>query len=219
MRKLILKMSMSLDGFVAGPNGEADWIFRSQSDDSTAWTVESLWQAGLHAMGSRTYHDMASYWPTATDLFAAPMNEIPKIVFTRQNPFDPHAGDTTTALRDAKQARQAQGGAPAQEPSPGAANWASARIANGDLAEEMQRLKQEPGKDILAHGGAGFARSLTQLGLIDEYRLLIHPVAIGAGLSLFSDLKQPIDLKLVSMSVFQSGAVAHVYLAKNAPQP
>ena len=103
MRKLILKMSMSLDGFVAGPNGEADWIFRSQSDDSRAWTVESLWQAGLHAMGSRTYHDMASYWPTATDLFAAPMNEIPKIVFTRQNPFDLHAGDTTTALRDARQ--------------------------------------------------------------------------------------------------------------------
>jgi dihydrofolate reductase len=127
-------MSMSLDGFVAGPNGEADWIFRSQSDDSTAWTVESLWQAGLHAMGSRTYRDMASYWPTATDLFAAPMNEIPKIVFTRQNPFDPHAGDTTTALRDARQARQAQGGAPAPEPSPSAANWASARIANGDLA-------------------------------------------------------------------------------------
>jgi len=209
---------MSLDGFVAGPNGEADWIFRSQSDDATAWTVESLWQAGLHAMGSRTYRDMASYWPTATDAFAAPMNEIPKIVFTRQSRFDPHAGDTTTALRDARQARQAQGGAPAREPSPGAANWASPRIANGDLAEEMRRLKQEPGKDIFAHGGAGFARSLTQLGLIDEYRLLIHPVAIGSGLSLFSDLKQPIDLKLVSASVFQSGAVAHVYSAKNVPR-
>jgi dihydrofolate reductase len=192
MRKLILKMSMSLDGFVAGPNGEADWMFRSQSDDSTDWIVETLWQAGLHAMGSRTYHDMAAYWPTSMTPFAAPMNDIPKVVFTRQKSF---------------------------EPSSGADSWASARIANGSLAEEVRRLKQEPGKDILAHGGAGFARSLTQLGLIDEYRLLIHPVAIGTGLSLFSDLPRPIDLKLVSTSLFQSGVVGHVYLAETAVQP
>lgn len=216
MRKLILKMSMSLDGFVGGPNGEIDWLLRSQGEDSTAWIVESLWRAGLHAMGSRTYHDMASYWPTSTAPFAAPMNDIPKIVFTRQKAFDVHAGHTTTALRDATHARQAQNEAPAQERSPGAASWASARIANGDLAEEMQRLKQEPGKDILAHGGAGFARGLTKLGLVDEYHLLIHPVALGSGLPLFSDLQRPVDLKLVSTSRFRSGAVAHVYRPTSA---
>ncbi|MDQ2845195.1 MAG: dihydrofolate reductase family protein [Actinomycetota bacterium] len=196
MRKLILKMSMSLDGFVSGPNGEVDWMVRSRGEDSAAWVLESLCQAGLHAMGSRSYNDMASYWPTSTDLMAAPMNDIPKVVFTRQKSFDLHGG---------------QGGAPAQQPSLGAASWASARIANGDLAEEMQRLKQEPGKDILAHGGTDFARSLVQLGPVDEYRLVIHPVALGSGLALFSDLQQPMDLELASTSLFRAGVVAHVY--------
>jgi dihydrofolate reductase len=196
MRRLILKMSMSLDGFVSGPNGEGDWMLRSRSEDGAAWVLEALWQAGVHAMGSRTYHAMASYWPTSTDPMAAPMNDVPKVVFTRQKSFDLQRG---------------QGGAPAPEPSPAAASWASARIANGDLAEEMRRLKEEPGKDILAQGGAEFARSLVQLGLVDEYRLVTHPVALGSGLPLFSDLRQPMHLELVSRSEFRAGAVAHIY--------
>lgn len=171
-------------------------MLRSRGEDSGAWVSQTLWNAGLHAMGSRSYNAMASYWPTSTDPMAAPMNDISKVVFTRQKSLDLDAG---------------QRGAPAREPSPGAAGWASARIANGDLAEEMQRLKREPGKDILAHGGANFARSLVQLGLIDEYRLLIHPVALGSGLPLFSDLQQPLDLELVSTSLFRAGVVAHVY--------
>jgi dihydrofolate reductase len=194
MRKLILKMSMSVDGFVGGPNGETDWTLRSRSEDGAAWVLETLWQAGLHAMGSRSYQGWASYWPTSTDPMAAPMNDIPKVFFTRQKSFE-----------------VLPGGAPAQAASPAAASWASARIANGDLVEEMQRLKQEPGKDILAHGGADFARSLTQLDLIDEYRLVIHPVTLGSGLPLFADRHQPMDLELISASQFRSGAVAHVY--------
>ncbi|WP_434612068.1 dihydrofolate reductase family protein [Arthrobacter sp. A5] len=196
MRKLILKMSMSLDGFVGGPNGEMDWTLRSRSEDGAAWVLETLQQAGLHAMGSHFYNEVASYWPTSTDPMAAPMNDIPKVVFTRQKSFDLHAG---------------QGGVPAQEPSHGAASWASARIANGDLAEEMQRLKQEPGNYILAQGGADFARSLVELGLLDEYRLVIHPVALGSGLPLFSDLQQPMDLELISTTQFRAGAMAQVY--------
>jgi dihydrofolate reductase len=62
VRKLILKMSVSVDGFVGGPNGELDWIFRSLDKDATAWTIENLWQAGVHIMGSRTFRDMAAYW-------------------------------------------------------------------------------------------------------------------------------------------------------------
>ena len=196
MRKLILKMSMSLDGFVSGPSGEADWMFRSRSEDGAAWVLETLWQAGVHAVGGRSYQGWASYWPASTDPMAAPMNEIPKVVFTRQKSFDRHAG---------------QGEAPAQEPSPAAASWASARIANGDLVEEMRNLKQEPGNDILATGGADFARSLVRLGLVDEFRLVIHPVALGSGTPLFSDLPQPLHLELVSTSQFRAGAVAHVY--------
>ena len=63
MRKLMLKMSISLDGFVSGPNGEIDWIFRTAGGDSTEWTVDTIRQAGAHLMGSRTYYDMAAFWP------------------------------------------------------------------------------------------------------------------------------------------------------------
>ncbi|HEX2510307.1 MAG TPA: dihydrofolate reductase family protein, partial [Microvirga sp.] len=69
-----------------------------------------------------------------------------------------------------------------------------------NLAEEIARLKRQPGKEILAHGGAGFARSLVQLGLVDEYRLLVHPVALGRGLSLFSGLSEPVSSRLSSVT-------------------
>jgi dihydrofolate reductase len=73
VRKLVLKMSVSLDGSVGGPKGEVDWIFPSLDDDATAWIVDTLWQASVHIMGSVTYHDMAAYWPTSTEKFAAPI--------------------------------------------------------------------------------------------------------------------------------------------------
>ncbi|RAO78049.1 dihydrofolate reductase family protein [Dyella jiangningensis] len=208
MRPLILKMSISLDGFVAGPNGEIDWLFRSSDEGSRCWVEETLWQAGLHAMGSRTYFDMARFWPTANHPMAAPMNEIPKVVFTRQESLDLHAGQTTAALRDA-QAQEGAGETPAQSAS--LKSWAEAEVAHGDLAAEVLRLKQQPGNFILAHGGANFAQSLAAAGLIDEYRLVVHPVVLGKGLPLFSQVATPMDLELRSTTVFRSGVVAHVY--------
>ncbi|HVJ41645.1 MAG TPA: dihydrofolate reductase family protein [Dongiaceae bacterium] len=209
MRRLVLKMSVSVDGFVGGPKGEVDWVFRSLDDGATAWIVETLWQAGLHIMGSRTFQDMIAWWPTSTEVFAPPMNEIPKAVFTRKPGGTPLDTATTTALENATALR---GGAlDATGTSPHAASWAKAYVARGDLGAEITALKEQPGKDILAHGGAGFAGSLVRLGLIDEYRLLVHPVALGRGLPLFADLPQPRDLKLVSATAFGGGCVAHVY--------
>ncbi|HEV8388890.1 MAG TPA: dihydrofolate reductase family protein [Dongiaceae bacterium] len=206
MRDLILKMSVSLDGFVGGPNGEIAWIFKSRDPGATAWTIDTLRQTGVHIMGSRTFRDMAAYWPTSTEPFAPPMNEIPKVVFSRTGAVD--AAATTKALQDATRLRK-DGNAPANPAT--AASWTNPGIASGDLAEEIARLKQQPGKPILAHGGAGFARSLVRHGLIDEYRLLIHPVALGHGLPLFSELPKPMDLKLVGATSFDGGAVAHIY--------
>jgi dihydrofolate reductase len=202
---------MSCDGFVGGPNGEVDWVMRSIDEDVTAWIADTLWQAGLHAMGSRTYYDMVGYWPTSTEPLAAPMNDVPKVVFTRQRSLDLAAGQPTTALSDANRARDAAGGEAAVSAAPSAASWAEAQIANGDLALEIEQLKNQPGKDIVAHGGASFARSLVKLGLVDEYRLLVHPVVLGDGLPLFADLEKPADLKLISTSIFGSGVAAHVY--------
>jgi len=202
MRQLILKMSVSVDGFVGGPNGEIDWIFKSYDAGATAWTVETLWQAGVHIMGSRTFQDMAAYWPTSTEPYAAPMNEIPKIIFSRSGQLQ---AATTQALADAKRQRTEETAAS------GPSSWTTPGVASGDFASEIARLKQQPGRPILAHGGAGFARSLVRHGLVDEFRLLVHPVALGRGLSLFADLDRPLDLRLVSATAFDGGAVAHVY--------
>src|SRR5215475_6730204 len=84
MRKLIMRMSLSVDGFVGGPNGENDWVFKSSDETSRAWSVERSWEAGLIIMGRKSFEIMAPYWPTASGPFAAPMNEIPKAVFTQK---------------------------------------------------------------------------------------------------------------------------------------
>ena len=82
MRKLILKMQCSLDGFVGGPKGELDWIFASFDAEFEVRESERLWHAGAHLMGKATYGDMAAHWPTSTEAYAPPMNQIPKIVFS-----------------------------------------------------------------------------------------------------------------------------------------
>jgi dihydrofolate reductase len=133
---------------------------------------------GLHLMGRNTYEEMAEFWPRSDDAYAAPMNEIPKVVFSKTLE---HAG------------------------------WPESRIARGDLVEEIVELKREPGKDMLAWGGAAFAQSLTRLGLVDEYRLILQPVALGEGLPLFKDLTAPLRLELFDAEVYDTGAALHVY--------
>ncbi|WP_089765801.1 dihydrofolate reductase family protein [Chitinophaga terrae (ex Kim and Jung 2007)] len=190
MRKLKIKMSMSVDGFVAGPNGENDWIFKTGDEESKAWAVEQSWDAGLTIMGRKSFEMMAPYWVVSTDAFAAPMNEIPKAVFTRKGfkGFDAGA-----------------------EPSAAAASWADARIFDGDLAEAIRELKEEEGKPIVAIGGAGFVKSLVATGLVDEFHLVVHPVLLGAGQSIFSGLATPLYLKLVDVKIFPGGTIVHIY--------
>ena len=195
-RKLVLKMSVSLDGFVCGPNGEVDWIFRSSSQDSRQWVLNTLREAGVHIMGRRTYYDMAAFWPFSDMPFAAPMNDIPKIIFSR------------TGIKDGTQVDRTPGVTPTAAVLK---SWAEPTVARGDLAEEVLRLKQQPGNFILAQGGARFAQSLVASGLIDEYRLAIHPVVLGQGQPLFSALSSPADLRLISATPFSSGAMAVVY--------
>jgi dihydrofolate reductase len=205
MRDLILKMHISIDGFVGGPDGGIKWVF-NKDQEAMAWTVETVWNASLHIMGSRTFHDMAAYWPTSTEVFAPPMNQIPKAVFSRQGPAIQKAVNPTAALRDAN-----AGTGPSAQLQPGGESWAQAYVASGDLAEEIAGLKAEAGKPIIAHGGAGFARSLIARGLVDQYDLLVHPVALGKGLPIFSDLEMPRPLKLISSKAFPKGAVAQIY--------
>jgi len=191
-----LKMSVSMDGFVCGPNGELDWIFRTRGADSTEWVLNTLHEAGVHIMGSRTYYDMAAFWPYSDSPLAPAMNDIPKVIFSRSGIKDGTQVDRTPGVTPTAAVLQ---------------SWAEPAVARGDLAEEVLRLKEQPGNIILAQGGARFAQSLVASGLIDEYRMVIHPVVLGQGQPLFSGLRSPVDLRLIDATPFSSGVVAAVY--------
>ena len=176
MASLVLKMSVSLDGYVAPIDGSTDWVAAGRSDDGASWTVETLSNAGAHLMGATTYAGWAAYWPGASGPFAKALNEIPKVVFSD---------------------------------SLASADWGEATVVTGDLAAAITRLKQErSGGYLLAHGGVRFARSLVETGLIDEYRLVIHPVVLGAGERIFFT---PLTIEPLSTTVFSGGAVADVF--------
>jgi dihydrofolate reductase len=195
MRDLILGMSMSLDGFVAGPNNEIDWIFSTGSPDAKAWKLRWVSTAGVHIMGSRSFASMASYWPRSTDVFALPMNEIPKVVFARSGR---PSIEPPSANAEAEPSAEAM------------ASWRDAPVASGPLGDEIARLKREEGQPIIAHGGATFAQSLTRANLVDEYRLLVHPVALGSGKPLFA-LEARSTLALVECTRFDGGAIGLIY--------
>ena len=131
-----------------------------------------------------TYEEMAAFWPTSDSEYARPMNEIPKVVFSK-------------TLQQA--------------------DWAETRIARGDLGEEIGSLKREPGNDLIAYGGATLDQALSRLGLVDEYRLMIQPAALGAGLPLFKDLSAPLQLELVEASTYPTGLAIHVYRPRSSP--
>ncbi|MBA3841308.1 MAG: dihydrofolate reductase [Actinobacteria bacterium] len=184
MRRLILQSSVSIDGYVAALDGSHPWSEGGDGDpDVKQWILDSVWTAGAHLMGRVTYEEMASVWPTSDSDFARPMNEIPKVVFSK------------TLER---------------------AEWPTTRIARGDLREEIEQLKSEAGGDLIAYGGARFDQALSRLGLVDEYRLMIHPAALGAGLALFKDLPAPLHLELVDAKVYPSGLAIHVLRPRSA---
>src|SRR6185437_1802090 len=190
MRKLIVKMSMSFDGFVSGPGGSADWIFKTGDAESKAWALAQTDQAGMIIMGRKSFEAMAPYWVTSTDAFAPAMNSIPKAVFTQRGYKGFHAGGSASAAH---------------------ASWAQARVFDGDLASEISSLKAEEGKPIVAIGGAGFVRNLIATGLVDEFCLAVHPVVLGGGMAIFNGVAAPVYLKLVDVVVFPGGNVAHTY--------
>jgi dihydrofolate reductase len=193
MRKLILGMTVTADGFMCGPNHELDWFMRTRDQSVKDWIEKSLWKAGVHIMGRRTFEEMAPYWVTSSDQLAEPMNQIPKVVFSKSG-FVPKAsyGDATKVI------------------SPYASKWTKAAVAT-DLVADITKLKQQEGKPILAHGGASFAQELVKNGLVDEYRFSIHPVVIGKGISMFATIPHLIDLQLISSTPFPSGAIVNVY--------
>jgi dihydrofolate reductase len=181
-RTVVLKMVMSLDGFVTSPDGTHGWMFEWFGDDSAHWNRRALDAAGVHAMGRRSYEIMGPHWAASEGPIATAMNEKPKAVFSR-------------TLNEA--------------------HWGPAEIFGGDLTAAIAELKARDDEGtVLVHGGPDFVRSLTRLGLVDEYQLTTVPIAIGAGRSPFADLEGHLKLDVVEEERFQSGALAQVLVPK-----
>ena len=181
MRQVTLQIGMSLDGYVASDR-EHPGVAVPEDADLVRWKLDRVAKAGAHLMGRTTYEEMASYWPQSTHQYAAPMNDIPKIVFSKSLPEG---------------------------------SWPTTRIARGDLAAEIAAIKAEPGPDVMVHGGASFAAALAAQGLIDEYCLVIQPVAVGSGQALFAKLPAALRLELVEAQGFECGVVVHIYRPRN----
>ena len=181
-RKVVLKMVMSLDGFVTSPDGTHDWMFEWFGGDSGEWNRRALEEAGVHAMGRRSYEIMGPHWAASEGPIATAMNEKPKAVFSR----------TLEKV-----------------------TWGPAEIFGEDLGAAIAELKARDDEGtILVHGGPDFAKSLTRLGLVDEYQLTTVPIAIGAGRSPFADLEAHLKLDVVDEERFQSGALAQILVPK-----
>ena len=178
MANVIYSMTVSLDGFIAGPDGEIDWS--PPDDELFRFHTERIRELGAHLLGRRLYETMV-YWETAGEQpsisedeleFARIWQKLPKIVFS-------------STLEKVE---------------------GNARLASGGLAEEVANLKEEPGKDI-AIGGAGLAASAMKLDLIDEYRLFLSPVVLGGGKPYFPALDERIEFELVETQTFGSRVV------------
>jgi dihydrofolate reductase len=178
MTSLVLKMSISLDGYAAAPDRSGAWKTTGSTAESRDWTLETVSGARAILMGATAFTEMAPQWPSASGAFARPMNEIPKVVFS----------NSLTSV-----------------------DWGPTTIATGDLTDTITRLKKEHADGYLvALGGPRFVRSLVEADLIDEYRLVVHPVVLGAGERIFS---APLTIEPVSTTAFTGGIVAHVFTA------
>jgi dihydrofolate reductase len=184
-RKLKLQVQITVDGFVAGPNGELDWMTCNWSSDIINYVNELTDSVDTILLGRKMTEGFISYWtdaaaePDSPDFeFAKKMIDKPKVVFTKTMNKSP---------------------------------WINTVVANGELADEIDKLKKQPGKDIIVYGGAGFVSSLIKNNLIDEYHLFINPASIGKGLTIFEGLSNKLSLKLVKSIGFDCSIVVNCY--------
>lgn len=170
-RRLFVSMLVSLDGFIEGPGRELDW-FRDGDPAFEQYCNEMIDSVGLALYGRRSYEQMEQYWPNAE---SQPRSDA-DLAFAKKMNALPKVVLSTT-LREAK--------------------WNNTRIVRERVGESIAELKREPGKPIVAWAGAGLVSTLTKLDLVDEYRLIVHPVLLGRGTPLFQGIEAQKNLRLV----------------------
>src|SRR5215216_170423 len=186
MRKLKLQMQITVDGFVAGPNGDLDWMTFNMDDKIIEYINSITDSSDTILMGRKMTDGFVNYWTGVLEnpespeyVFARKMVDYPKVVFTKT--LDESA-------------------------------WPNTVLAKGDIVEEVNHLKNQQGTDLLAYGGAGFVSSLIKHNLIDEYHLFVNPVAIGNGMTIFSEFGGKFRLKQVDATPYECGITVHKYL-------
>ena len=172
-------MGVSLDGYIVGPDGD----ITAPPPDEEVWrlVMDEIREVGVHLMGRRLYETML-YWETADQDPSLDDAELEWAALWK--PLPKVVFSTTLSA--------VQG---------------NARLASGGLAEEIERLRAEPGEGDIAIGGATLAAGAAELGLIDEYRAMVHPVLVGGGISFFPQQERRVDLELVEIRTFSSRVV------------
>jgi dihydrofolate reductase len=182
MRKIFLFMMVSLDGYYEGPNGDLSW--HNVDEEFNEFAIQQTREVGMLLFGRKTYEGMASYWPTEAAISNDP------VVAGLMNNLPKIVISTTL----------------------GSAEWENTRLVKENVAEEISKLKQGPGKDIAIFGSSDLAVSLAQMGLVDEYRIMVNPIILGAGKPLFRGAREKIGLKLIETRTFRSGNVLLYYV-------
>jgi dihydrofolate reductase len=186
MQKLTVFNTVSLDGYFV--NGQGDMSFANNSSPDPEWDAFVAGNAsgaagGTMVFGRVTYDLMASYWPTPIAARSMP------VVAERMN--------TSRKVVFSRSMDQAA--------------WINTRLVKNDLPGEIRKLKQEPGEGVIIFGSGSIVSQLTQLGLIDEYQIIIAPIVLGKGRTMFEGLKEKLALKLTSTRAFKNGNVLLIY--------
>ena len=181
MRKVFLFMMVTLDGFFEGPDHEIDW--HNVNEEFNEFAIDQLNEIDTLLFGRVTYEGMASYWPTP---------------FAKEN--DPVVADKMNTIPKIVFSKTLD-----------KVEWSNSRLVKENIAEEVSQLKQQQGRDLAIFGSANLAVSLLEMGLIDELRIMVNPVVLGAGKSLFTGLHNKVKLKLIKTRAFRSGNILLYY--------
>ena len=188
MRKLFVSNLISVDGYLAGPNGDLSWF--AVGPDFFGYVHKMLPTLGLLLFGRVTYEMMEDYWTRPEverddPIVARPMNELPKLIASR-------------TLKKAAWGR-----------------WDNATVT-ADPVQAVRELKAQPGSDMVIFGSGGLVSTLAEAGLIDEYRLIMNPFILGQGIPMFRGMQKRVPLKLAASQIFDKNVVMLTYHPETA---
>jgi dihydrofolate reductase len=182
MPRLLVFNSVSLDGYFSGPNGDLSWAHKSDPEWD-AYVADNTKGESVLVFGRVTYDMMASWWPTPAAMKAFPT------VATKMN----NAQKVVFSRKMKK------------------ASWQNTLVMSGDLAAGIRRLKREPGPDMTVLGSGTIVAQLTDANLVDEYQVVVNPIVLGNGRTMFDGVKEMVKLRLARTRAFQNGNLLTVY--------